>query len=64
MLTLKLLREQPGFVIERLAVKNFDAKEIVNSILKIDEQRRATQTELDANLAKQNAAAKTIGGFV
>jgi seryl-tRNA synthetase len=64
MLTLKLLREQPDFVIERLAVKNFDAKEIVNSILKIDEQRRATQTELDANLAKQNAAAKTIGGFV
>jgi len=64
MLTLKLLREQLGFVIERLAVKNFDAKEIVNSILKIDEQRRATQTELDANLAKQNAAAKTIGGFV
>lgn len=64
MLTLKLLREQPDFVIERLAVKNFDAKEIVDSILKIDEQRRATQTELDANLAKQNAAAKTIGGFV
>jgi seryl-tRNA synthetase len=64
MLTLKLLREQPDFVIERLAVKNFDAKEIVNSILKIDEQRRATQTELDANLAKQNAAAKTIGGFM
>ncbi len=64
MLTLKLLREQPDFVIERLAVKNFDAKEIVNGILKIDEQRRATQTELDANLAKQNAAAKTIGGFM
>lgn len=64
MLTLKLLREQPDFVIERLAVKNFDAKQIVNGILKIDEQRRATQTELDANLAKQNAAAKTIGGFM
>ena len=27
MLTLKLLREKPDFVIERLSVKNFDAKE-------------------------------------
>ena len=33
MLTLKLLREQPEFVIERLAVKNFDAAEIVSKIL-------------------------------
>jgi len=29
MLTLKLLREEPEFVIERLKVKQFDAKEIV-----------------------------------
>ena len=63
MLTLKLLREQPGFVIERLAVKNFDAKEIVNSILKIDEQRRATQTELDANLAKAIMSIGAVKGF-
>ena len=36
MLTLKLLREQPEFVIERLAVKNFDATEIVAQILEHD----------------------------
>ena len=41
MLTLKLLREQPDFVIERLAVKNFDAKEIVAKILEADAARRA-----------------------
>lgn len=64
MLTLKLLREQPAFVIERLAVKNFDAKEVVNKILKADELRRAHQTQLDAILAEQNLKAKEIGAFM
>lgn len=64
MLTLKLLREQPQFVIERLAVKNFDAKEIVNRILAADADRRAAQTELDACLAEQNSLSKKIGGLM
>lgn len=64
MLTLKILREQPQFVIERLAVKNFDAKEIVNNILKKDTQRRALQTQLDSTLAEQNQKAKVIGGLM
>ena len=41
MLTLKLLRENPEFVIERLQVKHFDAKDIVYQILDMDKQRRA-----------------------
>ncbi|MBQ7773481.1 MAG: serine--tRNA ligase [Bacteroidales bacterium] len=61
MLTLKLLREQPDFVVERLAVKNFDAKEIVAKILEADALRRAAQTELDSVLAQQNAKAREIG---
>lgn len=61
MLTLKLLREQPDFVIERLAVKNFDAAQTVKDILEADSQRRATQTMLDSVLAQQNAKAKEIG---
>lgn len=64
MLTLKLLREQPDFVIEKLAVKNFDAKEIVAKILKADELRRASQTQKDAMLAEQNQKAKEIGGLM
>ena len=64
MLTLKLLREQPQFVIERVAVKNFDAKEIVNRILAADADRRAAQTELDACLAEQNSLSKQIGGLM
>ncbi len=64
MLTLKLLRENPEFVIERLQVKHFDAKEIVYEILDIDRRRRAAQTELDACLAQQKAKAAEIGGLM
>ena len=64
MLTLKLLREQPDFVVERLAVKNFDAKQIVAEILELDEKRRSCQTELDGMLAKQKNMAKEIGGLM
>jgi seryl-tRNA synthetase len=61
MLTLKLLREQPEFVIERLAVKHFDAKELVYKILDFDKSRRALQTELDSCLAQQKVKAGEIG---
>lgn len=64
MLTLKLLREQPDFVIERLAVKNFDAKEIVKDIIAADALRRSYQTQMDAALAEQNQKAKEIGAFM
>ena len=61
MLQLKLLREKPEFVVERLAVKNFDAKEIVDQILACDRDRRAAQSELDSLLQQQKARAAQIG---
>ncbi len=64
MLTLKLLREQPDFVVERLAVKHFDAKEIVEKILQFDKQRRAVQGDLDACLAAQKTIAAKIGAMM
>lgn len=64
MLTLKLLREQPEYVVERLAVKNFDASEIVEQILEQDSRRRSCQTELDAALSVQKIKAKEIGKLV
>lgn len=64
MLTLKLLREKPEFVVERLAVKNFDASSIVEGILEQDRLRRAYQTELDASLASQKQKAKEIGKYM
>ncbi|MCR5827073.1 MAG: serine--tRNA ligase [Bacteroidales bacterium] len=64
MLTLKLLREQPDFVVERLDVKHFDAREIVDKILEADRSRRALQTELDACLASQKSLAAQIGALM
>ncbi|HIZ88114.1 MAG TPA: serine--tRNA ligase [Candidatus Coprenecus pullistercoris] len=64
MLTLKLLRENPQYVVERLAVKNFDASETVERILEQDRIRRSCQTELDAALSAQKAKAKEIGSLM
>jgi len=64
MLTLKLLRENPEFVISKLAVKNFDAREIVEKINALDQNRRALQVELDTCLSEQKKKAAQIGGLM
>lgn len=64
MLTLKLLRENPEFVIERLKVKHFDAEQIVRDIIELDARRRSLQTELDTCLSNQKALAAKIGGLM
>ena len=61
MLTLKLLRENPEFVIKKLAVKNFDARAIVENVIALDDKRKALQTESDALLGQQKKAAAAIG---
>ena len=61
MLQINYIRENKNTVIERLAVKNFDATEIVNQIIDIDESRRKMQNELDAVLNQSNVLAKQIG---
>ena len=61
MLTLKMLREDPEKVIAKLAIKNFDAREIVERVLELDSRRRALQTESDAILSQQRVKAGEIG---
>jgi seryl-tRNA synthetase len=61
MLLLSYIRTNPDEVIRRLAVKNFDAAEIVKGIIAVDEERRSTQKLLDDGLAEANLAAKEIG---
>lgn len=61
MLTLKTIRENKDHVIERLAVKHFDAKEIIEKVIALDDERKAIQLQLDNNLAEQNTIAKQIG---
>ena len=58
MLQINTIREKSDFIIDRLSVKNFDAREIIGQILLIDESRRKAQNELDQYLFKQNTLAK------
>ena len=64
MLTLKMLRDDPERVIRKLAVKNFEARPIVEKILALDTNRRALQTESDALLSQQKQYAARIGGLM
>jgi len=64
MLTLKTLRDDPKLVIEKLKIKNFDAKPIVDKVLELDSRRRALQTESDAILAQQKQLAAEVGAFM
>ena len=64
MLTLKLLRDDPEFVIRKLAVKNFDARAIVEEVIAMDDRRKAYQTESDALLSEQKKAAAEIGALM
>ena len=64
MLTLKLLRDDPEYVVRKLAVKHFDARDIVYKIIELDKTRRTLQAELDSCLAEQKQKAALIGGFM
>lgn len=64
MLTIKVIRDNPDFVIERLSVKNFQAKDIVNSILDLDNKRRSFQAESDSLIALQKQKANIIGSLM
>ena len=64
MLTLKMLRDDPNAVVEKLKIKNFDAQPIVDKVLELDALRRRLQTESDALLAQQKQEAARIGGLM
>ncbi|MFD2284655.1 serine--tRNA ligase [Pedobacter petrophilus] len=64
MLQVNYIRENREKVLERLSVRNFKQPELVDQIIKIDEERRSTQTSLDAISAEANAAAKQIGDLM
>jgi seryl-tRNA synthetase len=61
MLTLQYLRSNKEEVITRLAIKNFDGKDIVEKIISLDAERRQTQTSLDQVLSQSNQLSKEIG---
>jgi seryl-tRNA synthetase len=61
MLQVNVLRNDPNFIKERLAVKHFKQVELVDEIIALDDDRKKTQLEYDNTQAKINAASKEIG---
>jgi seryl-tRNA synthetase len=64
MLQVNFIRENKETVLEGLAKRNFaNAATIIEHVLTADENRRATQVELDTTLAESNKLSKEIGAF-
>ena len=61
MLQVPFIRENQELVIERLKKRNIDATDMISEVIKLDEERRQIQTELDNTLAESNALSKEIG---
>lgn len=61
MLQVSQIREQYEESVNALAKRGFDGREVFERVLKLDEQRRATQAQLDETLAQSNSFSKEIG---
>ena len=62
MLQLAYIRDHKEDVLKRLAIKNFkDAERIINSIIELDNNRKAAQRQADDTKAEANGLAKQIG---
>lgn len=61
MLTLKYITENTADVIERLAKKHFDGKEVIEKVVALDANRKATQVKSDNTLAEINQLSKQVG---
>ena len=61
MLDIRLIREKPDFVCERLATRGGDDAAKIDEVLKLDVSVRRTQTELQRLYAERNRLSKEIG---
>src|SRR6267154_2454636 len=64
MLDIKLIREQPDFVRERLATRGAGDEARIDEALSLDEQRRKFLSEVEALKAQRNRASKEIGALM
>ncbi len=64
MLDIKLIRDQPDFVRQRLAARGAEDEALVGSILQSDEQRRKALGEVEALKAQRNRVSKEIGALM
>lgn len=66
MLQVKIIREEKQRIINGLRKRNWSAQQlkVIDQILKTDDERRATQKQLDDALAESNRLAKQIGALM
>jgi seryl-tRNA synthetase len=63
-LDIKLIREKPDFVRQRLATRGAGDEQLVDGILQADEQRRKFLAEVEALKSQRNRASKEIGALM
>jgi seryl-tRNA synthetase len=64
MLQVAFIRQNVDFVKERLAVRNFRETELVDNVVRLDEQRKKLQLDSDTAQSRINALSKEIGGLM
>ena len=61
MLDIRLIREKPDFIRERLATRGGDDETKIDEVLRIDTERRKAETELQQLQSERNRLSKEIG---
>ncbi|HWR93785.1 MAG TPA: serine--tRNA ligase [Flavobacterium sp.] len=61
MLQIAFIRENQEKVIQALAKRNLDVKDVIQEVVELDELRRSTQVEMDNILSESNKLSKDIG---
>ncbi len=61
MLNIKFIEDNPELIIEKLKIKNFDASEIVNSIIRLYDRKKKIQGQADLAKAEMNNISREIG---
>ena len=64
MLDIKLIREKPDFVRQRLAARGAGDEARIDELLKLDEQRRKILAEVEALKSQRNRVSKEIGALM
>jgi len=63
-LDIKLIREKPDFVRQRLATRGTGDESRIDELLKLDEQRRKILAEVESLKSQRNRASKEIGALM
>ena len=64
MLTLKRISDNPQEVINKLSRRGFNASDLVQKVLDLNDLRKSTQNQLDGSLSEVNRLSKEIGALM